>query len=150
VSIAKKFTIREFSHSDRDYITKTVLFSYFDASTCVRKNNRDSFFTGHNKVINALLDHAKTLVLADPEDSDLIYGFVIFEQSIGQYDIVHYAHIRKDFRGIGLLKTIIDLIKTKDNLAISHMADNVRPARLKKYYNKVIVDSYVQNIRERI
>jgi hypothetical protein len=148
--MASKFIVREITGSDRDYIAKTVLFSYFDSSACVRKNNRDSFFTGHNKVINALLDHAKTLVIADPEDSDLIYGFIIFEQSVGQYDIIHYAHIRKDFRGLGLLKNLVEVIKTKDNLALSHISDDIRPARLKKYYQKVIVDSYVQNIRERI
>jgi len=149
MSIAK-FIVREMIKSDRDYIAKTVLFSYFDSSTCIRRNNRDSFFTGHNKVINALLDHAKTLVIVDPEDSDLIYGFIIFEQSVGLYDIIHYAHIRRDFRGLGLLKNLVEVIKTKDSLAISHVSDDIRPARLKKYYNKVIVDSYVQQIRERI
>lgn len=150
MSILTKFVVRSFEVTDRDYITKTVLFGHFSLSSCAKRNNRDSFFNGHNKVINALLDHAQCLVLADPEDKAIIYGFVIFEKSVGDFDILHYCHVRKDFRGLGLLKNLVEVIKSKPSLAISHINDDIRPARLKKYWEKVIVDNYVQNILERI
>lgn len=150
MNITTKFVVRELRASDRDYITRTMLYGHFSLSSCAKKNNRDSFLTGHNKIINALLDHAKTLVIADPEDSDLIYAFIIYEQGVGEYDICHYAHVRKDFRGLGLLKNLVEVIKTKDNLSLSHWSDDTRPARLKKYYSKVICDQYIRNIKERV
>lgn len=145
-----QYIIREFRESDRDYITRTMLHSHFNLSTCAKKNNRDSFLNGHNKVINALLNYAKCLIVADAIDADLIYSFIVFEQGLGDYDVIHYAHSRKQFRGLGFLKSLKEVIKTRKYLALSHLNDDIRPARLKQYYEKVIVDQYVANIKERI
>ena len=145
-----KFIVREFRETDRDYITRTMLHSHFNLSTCAKKNNRDSFLNGHNKVINALLDHAKCLIVADAIDPDLIFSFIVFEQGLGEYDVIHYAHTRKQFRGLGFIKNLKEVIQTKNKLAISHLNDDIRPARLKQYYKKVIVDNYIANIKDRI
>lgn len=148
--IYKQFVVREFRETDRDYITRTMLYSHFNLSTCAKKNNRDSFLNGHNKIINALLNYARCLIIADATDPDLIYSFIIYEQGLGEFDVIHYAHTRKDFRGLGLLKTLKDILKTKDNLALTHTNDEIRPARLKNIYSKVIIDEYIRNIKERI
>lgn len=148
MSIAKGFVVRQLRASDRDYLTRTMLYSHFALSAHAKTCNRDSFFTGHNKIINSLLDHCETLIIADPEDSDLIYSFIIYEQSLGEFDVIHYAHTRKDFRKLGLLKNLAEVIKTRESLAISHCNEEIRPARLKQYYKKVIVDHYlVMNIK---
>ena len=143
MSIATRFIVREMKASDRDYLCRTMLYSHFALSSTARQNNRDSFFTGHNRIINSLLDHCNVLVIADPEDSDVIYSFIIYEQGLGEFDVIHYAHTRKDFRKLGLLKNLVDVIRTKESLAISHLNEEIRPARLKQYYKKVIVDSYL-------
>jgi hypothetical protein len=109
--------------------------------------NKDSFLTGHNKVINSILNYAKCLVICDPVESNLLYGFIIFETR-GEFDMIHYAYIRKDFRGLGLLKNIVDIVKTKKNLSISHTNSEIKPAKLKKYWDKVIFDCYTV-IKER-
>jgi len=143
MSTITKFIVRELRASDRDYITRTMLYSHFALSSHARQCNRDSYFTGHNKIINSLLDHCETLIVADPEDSDLIYSFIIYEKSLGDFDVIHYAHTRKDFRKLGLLKNLIEVIKTRESLAISHVNEEIRPARLKQFYKKVIVDNYL-------
>lgn len=143
------FIIRQLRATDRDYIARTLLYGHFSLSSCAKKNNRDSFLHGHNKIVNALLDYAEILLIVDQEDTDLIYAFIIFERSLGDYDVIHYAHVRKDFRELGLLKQLRDVIKTKENLAISHWNDEIRPARLKKHYNRVICDQYLLNIKDR-
>lgn len=99
---------------------------------------------GQNKIINLLLDHAKTLVIADPVDSDLIYSFIIYEQGMGDFDILHYAHTRKEFRRMGLLKNLVEVIKKKDKLALSHINEEIKPARLKQYYDAVQYDPFLQ------
>lgn len=143
MSIAKSFIVRAMKPSDRDYLCRTMLYSHFALSSYARQCNRDSFFTGHNKIINALLDYAQVLIVADLEDSDLIYSFIIYEKSLGDFDVIHYAHTRKDFRRLGLLKNLVEVIKGQDCLALSHINEDIRPARLKQFYKKVIVDTYL-------
>ncbi len=149
MNLDNRFIIRQLRATDRDYIARTLLYGHFMLSSCAKKNNRDSFLNGHNKVVNALLDHAEILLIVDTEDTDLIYSFIIFERGLGDYDVIHYAHTRKDFRELGLLSQLKDIIKTKNNLAISHWNDIITPARLKKYYEKVICDQYLLNIKDR-
>lgn len=138
--MAQQFIVREFQEHDRAYITRTVLFSMLENDKQTRRINKDSFLNAHNKIINAILNHSKCLVIADPEEPKLIYGFIIYDQEQGNYDVIHFAYIRKDFRELGLLKNLKEVIKTRDNLAITHITDSITPARMKKHYSKVIYD----------
>lgn len=144
MSASSKFIIRELRLTDRDYICRTMLYSHFSLSSHARKINRDSYMSGQNKIINSLLSYAKTLIVADPEDSDIIYAFIVYEQGLGEFDVIHYAHVRKDFRKLGLLKNLVQVIKTKERLAISHTNDEIKAAKLKQYYNTVHYDPYLQ------
>lgn len=139
----QQFIVREFQESDRAYITRTVLFAMLENDKQTRRVNKDSFLSAHNKILNAVINNSKCLVIADPEENKLIYGFIIYEQSQGDYDIIHFAYIRKDFRGLGLLSNLKEVIQTKRNLAITHLTDSITPARLKQHYDKVIYDNYL-------
>lgn len=133
---------RDFKESDRDYITRSFLFSYLGSSSEAKRCNKDCYMVGQNKVINNLLDNNKCIVAADLQDSDLIYGFVIYEIA-PTTDILHYCYIRKDFRNNGIVHLMIKQCQKNDILAISHLTDDIKPARLKKFWNKVIYDPYL-------
>ena len=139
----EKFIIREFKECDRAYICRTVLFCLIENDKHSTRINKDSFLSGHNVILNQVLDRAKCLVVADPEENKLIYGFIIYEQSLGNFDVVHFAYVRSQFRGIGLLKNLREVIQTKKFLAVTHLTDSIRPAKLKAYYEKVIFDPYL-------
>lgn len=134
---------RKFKESDRDYVTRSILFSFLHGSKECQRINKDSYMQAHNITVNKLLDSCDCLVICDPVDEDLIYGFVIYE-NLKHYDILHYIYVRKDFRHLGLVKEMIDAIKKVKNLALSHLTDDFRPARLKKYWDKVIYDPYLR------
>ena len=70
---------RQFKETDRDYVTRSVLFSYLGNSSEVKRINKDSFMIGENKVINALINKCEVMVCCDDQDDDLIFGFVIYE-----------------------------------------------------------------------
>lgn len=118
--------------------------SYLSGNQEVRKINKDSYLTAHNRTVNGLLDKCKCTVVCDGEDEDLIYGFIIY-QKLNDWDVIHYVYIRKDFRGRGIAdKLIFDSRSDNKQLAISHKTDEITPARLKKYWSKVIYDPYLQ------
>ena len=140
--LSQKFLMREMRYGDRAYICRTILFSQIELDSYTRKINKDSFLTGHNKLINRMLDHAKCLVLVDPQEQGLIYAFIVFDH-MGDFDIIHFAYVRKDFRGLGLLKNLVSIVKTKPNVAISHINENIKPAKLKSYWTKAIFDPFL-------
>lgn len=134
---------RKFKETDRDYVTRSVLFSFLSGSKECQRINKDSYMQAHNQTVNKLLDTCECIVICDPEDNDLIYAFSIFE-NLKNYDILHYLYVRKDFRHLGLVKEMIAKIIKVKNVGLSHLTDDFRPARLKKYWDKVIYDPYLR------
>ena len=132
---------RQFKETDRDYLTRSVLFSYLGNSSEVKRINKDSFMIGENKVINALINKCEVMVCCDDQDDDLIFGFVIYE-NVKDWDICHYVYLRKDFREKGIVQLLIKQIQKTEQLSLSHLTDQIKPARLKKYWQKVIYDPY--------
>lgn len=124
--------------------------SYLSGSQEIRKINKDSYLTAHNKTVNGLLDNAECRIVCDKEDQDLIYGFIIY-QKMNDWDVIHYVYVRKDFRGRGIADEMIFNSHSEDTkqLAISHKTDDFTPARLKKYWSKVIYDPYLQSMASR-
>lgn len=135
--------IRNFVESDRDFVTKSLLFSFMNGSKEIQKINRDSYMQAHNKTVNKLLDRCDCLIVCDPEQADLIYGFVIYE-NLSKFDIIHYMYARKDFRKHGFIKQCLEQIHKTENLALSHLTDEFKPARLKTLWTRVTYDPYTR------
>ena len=133
---------RDFKETDRDYVTRSFLFSFLGNSSEAKKINKDSYMVGQNKVINHLIDTSKVLIACDDQDEDLILGFMIYD-NFPLADVLHYCYLRKDFRQNGIVHLMIKQIQKSDSLAISHITDEIRPARLKKFWNKVIFDPFL-------
>jgi hypothetical protein len=136
------YVTREMIEGDRSYIVKTILFGMIELDRATRRINRDSFLTQHNKWLNKAINASNVIVIADTEEKNLIYGFIIYQQSQGEFDIIHYAYMRKDFRELGILKNLVPVIKTRNNLCITSINNCIEPARLKSFYDKVIFDPY--------
>lgn len=137
--------LRKFKESDRDYLTRSVIYSFLNSSAEAKRIHKDSYLRAHNKTVNGLLDNCQCLLSVDSEDPDLIYGFVIFED-LKEYDILHYIYVRKEFRSKGVAHKMLEAMKSKNtSAALSHLVDDFTPARLKKYWpDKVIYDPYLR------
>ena len=136
---------RQFKESDRDYVVRSTLYSFLNGSEEAKRIHKDSYMRAHNKTINGLLDNCECVIMCDSEDSDLIYGFAIYEK-LKDYDVLHYIYVRKDFRTKGVAHKMLDHMKSSnDSLAMSHLTDDFKPAKLKKYWpGKIIYDPYIR------
>ena len=136
--------IRPMEKTDRDYITRSVLMSFMSGSREIQKINKDAYLKSHNETLNSILDSVSTIVICDDQEDGLVYGFIIFETA-PLADILHYLYIRRDFRGKGLATKLLEIAKTKNTLCVmSHLTDDFKPARLKKYWSKVLYDPYTR------
>lgn len=144
-----KSIIRDFKETDRDYITRTLLKSFLYGSKEAQRINTEAYYQAHNRTINKILDFHDCLIVADKDDNDLIYGFAIYKANQGATDILHYIAVRKDFRGNGIARTMLEHIKAgskNKTLALSHLTDDFKPARLQAIWEKVIYDPYARLI----
>jgi len=137
--------IRELKPTDFDYISKSVVDSFLNNSREAQKVNKEAYKRSHWDIVQGLLANAKTLVLCDEQDNDLIYGFVIYDH-FPLSDVLHYFYLRNDFRGKGFAKKLILCIKKNEVLAYSHLTDGFRPARLKELWGKVMYDPYLRSM----
>ncbi len=141
-----KSILRKFKETDRDFITRSILMSFMHGSKEVQKINRDSYMQAHNGTLNKLIDNCESLIICDPEDEDLIYGFIIYENG-EKFDVLHYIYVRKAFRKNRFAAELLSKVFKKRNLAVSHMTDEFKPARLKKLWEKVIYDPYLRILK---
>jgi len=136
--------IRPARRGDKNYIIKSWVrsmrgqFPYSKMSSgAIRK---------YAKRVEALIATTITLVACDPEDGDVVYGFVCGES--GRYlgvesPTLHYVWVRKQFRqnGIGtaLVRTIFP---NSEPLTYTHITKAVHYANLEEKWNLRNFDPY--------
>lgn len=134
--------LRPFREGDRDYIVRSVIMSYLSGSKYAQKIHKDAYMRAHSSNINNLIDHASVIVMADPDQEDLVYGFAIFE-NLPFADVLHYFYMRKDFRKKGLASQLLASIKKSPKLAYSHLTEDFKPGRLKNMWEKCLFDPHL-------
>jgi hypothetical protein len=92
-----------------------------------------TYFDGEKKRINKLLSKCKVVVLCDPDSHSHLYGYIAYAV-IDDIFIVHYAHLKKPYRRLGLMSALITELCPyfkKDEIAITHINAFVAGKRMK-------------------
>lgn len=142
--------IRLMNKDDIPFVTKSILMSYRAGCRHIRAINKDSYLRGHNQLILKLLSHesTETMILADDKDDSLILGFISYSK-IGKANVLNYLYVRNDFRESGIASVLLKEWREKQILdpaclVMSHLTDNIKPARFKKLgFEKVYYDPYI-------
>ena len=134
---------------DVPFITRTILFSYQSGNRFIRSIDKDSYLRNHNLDIPEAIGNSDCLLVVDTKDQSLILGFIAFH-SREINTILHYVYVRNDFRGMGISRKMLEIMKEKSksqNLILSHLTDSFKPAAMKKYgYSKVLFNPYILRI----
>lgn len=140
----EKLPIRQMRPSDRNYIIKSWVMSlrtqYPFSEMCAEA------IAKYSKRVDALIGIAPTLVACDPQNDDVIYGFICYEQ--GQYlgrdaPTLHYAWTRKKFRNLGIGSQLLDeAFPGRPLLVYTHHTKDITRARLKEKWNLNSFDPY--------
>lgn len=98
------------------------------------------FFPLYRGIIKHLMVHSKVEVLCIPENEDAILGYIVYDPSV-----VHWIYIKRDFRGQGLGKLLIDRAGPNPVLTFTTPTGRKRlrwPIVPKALRNKLNKDSY--------
>lgn len=110
--------IRPAKPDDMAFVLDAWRRSYEDAPA-VRGADREHYRIEMTRAIRRICDHAEVRVACDPSDEDTLVGFVAFTG--GE---LHYAYVKKDFRGMGVAKQLLSEVPV---VAYTFRSNNARP-----------------------
>jgi len=96
---------RPLAEEDRSFIYSSWLKSYRNGTGCRNVDNSIYFFN-HHKVVESLLQRAKTIVCCNSDDPKVIYGYVVYEEVEGSF-VLHYVYVKNIYRKLGLAKKML-------------------------------------------
>lgn len=130
--------IRKFKEEDKAFIMSTWLRSYKHNSFFTKKLTNTVYYKYHHDIINRILARADILIACDTQSPETIFGYAVFEEP----GIVHYAYVKKAFRGMGIFSKLIEPLKGLD-IIFTHYTDHcnklVENANLKLTYIPYLV-----------
>lgn len=128
--------VRDALPEDLNFIFNSWLVSYKHS-----RNNLNIahpfYYQGQHKVCERILRQAHTLVLADKNINDNIFGYVIYEFVDGVY-VLHYAYTKHTYRNLGLFHHMLKLTRGEQTTGIyTHDSKNARYVgdKVGLYYN---------------
>lgn len=93
----------------RDYLPTDEAFIFSTWLTGLRYGNKfyelidqEAYFQNYRRVISALLKKSKTIIACLKDDPDNIVGY-----SVSSPSTLHWIHVKKDWRNIGIAKDLI-------------------------------------------
>lgn len=98
-----KVHVRSMKDEDRSLIYSTWLRGLYHGSDWFKNIDKTSFFKHYAKVVDLLLAKQDTQIriACDPEDHDVIYGYIILG-----HEVVHYCFVKESWRAKGIAKLL--------------------------------------------
>lgn len=95
------------TQGDLNFILDSWLKSYRQSDFASFVPNK-LYFEYHKLIVQDILKRSQILMISDPEDSNHVYGYVVFEQFNG-YNILHYLYIKYTYRNLGFAKAALQV-----------------------------------------
>lgn len=99
--------IRPMRASDLPWVTDTWLNSFREANYGVP---HDEFFDTQRKVIKHLFGRSRIAIACDPDDSDQVFGYVVWEPRAAGKPLLHWAYTKHAFRRFGIFRRLLMLV----------------------------------------
>lgn len=90
---------------DKNFIFGSWLKS-FRRSSDVHGVPNNIYFMNQHKTIEILLARANCLLICDPNDPEIIYGYLVSEV-VEKVPVIHWLYVKHLYRGLGLAKRLM-------------------------------------------
>lgn len=95
--------------ADLNFIFNSWLQS-FKGSKVLDHISQEFYYQGQHQVIERILRQANIKMLVNSEQTEDIYGYIIFEEIEGIF-VMHYAYLKQTFRYLGLFRRMLNEFK---------------------------------------
>lgn len=116
-----EIAIREATSSDLDFVKRSWHTS-FEHSQLASTLSREVYLREWWLILDELCRRSSILIAADPDNADVIIGFIVFEDRESDHMItIHYAYTKRDFRQAGVASALAQAAGIKDhNFIFTH------------------------------
>lgn len=111
---------------DLPFIYSTWLRSFRNNSLFAKEIKQDLYYKYHKQVVERILNRNPIAYIITPKDGEsTILGYVIAEWCGPKELVMHFAYVKKAFRGFGLADRMLGLIKPSLKY-VSHLTKSSR------------------------
>ena len=132
------FSLRPYRESDLNFIQNSWGTSYYKGADYVLFMSPKEFHAQHRPIRDKILKKpsAVAIVACDPNDEDLILGWILVEKPPTEGLILHYLYVKEAFKGEGISEELIKKALPDRPIFVSHMTDKARKiiGKKKKYF----------------
>lgn len=104
-------TYREVRPDDESFIYSSWLKSFRAGSTWAAEIPGQIYFSNHKKVIARLLGEAGVVVAANPEATDQIFGYGVYQPTAGGVTVLHYVYVKHPYRRLGIGSDMVRVVR---------------------------------------
>lgn len=123
-----KIKIRKATANEHNFILSYWLKSYYHTSVFTNKLCAEAYFPAQERLIKRALIKGVALLACDPEDEQVIYGFIVGENHPDQ-DILHYILVKEAFQNFGVARELINAFRKNKSASYTHLTKNIRGAK---------------------
>ncbi len=113
---------REAQPADQGFIFNSWLKSFRANSEWAHAMPAQIYYDNHKRVVAQLLHDSSVLVAANPDDPDQIFGYVVYQPTLGHVAVLHWLYVKHTYRRLGIggevFRTALRLAQHDDTLPV--------------------------------
>jgi GNAT superfamily N-acetyltransferase len=102
---------RDANDTDTGFLFNSWLRSYRSNSEWVRAIPAQIYFHNHKRVVAQLLKDAGVLIAANPDDPDQIFGYAVWQPTIGRVAVLHWVYVKEPYRRLGIGTKLVATVR---------------------------------------
>ena len=110
VKYGPQVTYRAPTQDDVGFIYNSWLKSHRGNSAWARDMPAQVYFSNHKKVLAKLLEGSGILVACNPENTEQIFGYGVYQPTTGGVTVLHYVYVKHPYRRLGIGGDIVQTI----------------------------------------
>ena len=100
--LSEHIVCRAPNENDISFIYASWLNSYRNDSYIGMSVRKTIFYREYQTIIDSILGRGKVIVAVKPDETNIIYGYIIYEPKV-----LHYVFVKEAFRRLGICKELL-------------------------------------------
>ena len=136
-SIEKLITIRPMKPDESEFVSHSWCKSVRGSYRVMRAIPRKVFYACHQAGVDATMKVSNCIVASPIDQPTLVVAWLVYEdRGSPDYVILHYCYVKKQLRGMGLHKILIDQVQNGRELVATHYTNRIKNLCYNPYFFK--------------
>lgn len=117
------------TQEDTSFIFNSWLKSY-RSSNFAKDQCNTVYYENYKKIVSEILNRSMITIVCNPDDSNHLYGYIVFEYLPANNLLVHYVYVKHTYRKSNIAKKLIEKVRLSANpILASHHTNACRNSK---------------------